>query len=146
MLAVILAFSIAPSFASEPTLKITKGAYQIENILFGTKDEFCVNDETNALLSAKAWKAHFEKLGAKCELTDAPPPEGIEHKWSGNCVSPVLGTKVATGNAVHVVVLPAPNGFIISTKSTGDVQATISMSGKPSGACRAGLPIYRPWG
>jgi hypothetical protein len=142
----LMTFSAAPAFAKDEPLKIPPGAYKIENVLFETKDDFCVTDETNRLLSAQAWKAHFEKLGAKCDITEATAPSPLELTWKGHCSSPALGKKIETDNKVRVVVMPAPNGFVISTDSDGDFQARVATMGKPIGTCRPGMPVYKPWG
>lgn len=146
IIATLLTLTALTTSAKEEPLKIPPGAYAIEDFMSGAKNDFCVNDETNRFLSAQAWKAHFEKLGTKCDVAEVPATMPIEVNWRGQCMSTVFGKTVKTENKVRVLVMPAPHGFVISTESKGDVVGTVATQGKPAGACRPGMLVYKPWG
>ena len=129
-------------------IKIWPGAYRLnmQSSFLDTSGEFCVTDETNRLISAEAWKAHFEKKGSKCEVSNVISPNSNELSWHGHCTSPVFGKQVITDNEVRVFLLPSTKGFIISTKSTGDLQAEVVVKAAEKGKCRPDYPVYKPWG
>lgn len=129
-------------------LTIWPGAYRLnmDSSFLATSGEFCVSEETNRFISAEAWKAHFEKKGSKCEVSDVISPNSNELSWSGRCESVVLGKTLITNNEVRVSLLPSTKGFIISSKSSGDVQAVVEVKGAAKGKCRPDMPVYKPWG
>ena len=129
-------------------IKIWPGAYRLnmQSSFLDSNDEFCVTEETNRFLSADAWKAHFEKKGSKCEVSNIISPSSNELSWHGRCSSPALGKQFITDNEVRILLLPSTEGFIISTKSTGDVQGEVVVTAASKGKCRSNMPVYKPWG
>jgi hypothetical protein len=144
--AVVVICGMVSTAAQAQSIKLPLGAYSIETFPTDNVDDFCVTEETNRQLTPEAWKAHFAKMKATCEVSPATTLGGFEVSWTGKCASVALGQTYNTSNVVRVGVNPVPHGFSISTTSTGDVTGTASLTAKPIGACKPDMPVLRPWG
>ena len=136
------------SYAATATA-ITPGAYRID--VNGKIRELCVDEISNAELSAKGWQQRLSEQGVRCTLqnTERSVVAVVATKgWSATCTAPGMGKVYDTAYRVSLKV-NADQSFELITLLSGDLQAKILILGKRmldgGGACTSQHATFRPW-
>jgi hypothetical protein len=130
---------------AEAAPQIKPGAYRVD--VNGKVRALCVDEITNAELSAKGWRVRLADQGVRCELADIK--RGVTTaSWVGRCASPGMGKVFNTEHRVRVEI-NADQSFTLHTRLSGDLQADIPVRGEPvagtEAACTSQHDTFRPW-
>ena len=138
---------LALACASHAATAITPGAYRVD--VNGKIRELCVDQISNAELSAKGWRQRLTEQGVRCTLQNTKR-DAVPKGWAATCTAPGMGKVYNTNYRVSLKV-NADQSFEIVTLLSGDLQAKISIIGRRllkeegGGACTSQLETFRPW-
>ena len=131
--------------ASHAASAIKPGAYRVD--VNGKTRELCVDDISNAELSAKGWTQRLAEQGLRCTVQNSKR-EPLVTKWTATCSAPGMGKVYNTAYRVTVTV-NADQSFELLTLLSGDLQAKILIAGQRltegGGACTSQHETFRPW-
>lgn len=143
---------LALACASHAATAIKPGAYRVD--VNGKTRELCVDDISNAELSAKGWQQRLAEQGVRCTVrntnrdANATKREPLATKWTATCSAPGMGKVYNTAYRVSVTV-NADQSFELLTLLSGDLQAKILIAGQRltegGGACTSQHETFRPW-
>ena len=136
---------VALTCASHAATAIKPGAYRVD--VNGKTRELCVDDMSNAELSAKGWQQRLTEQGVRCALQNAKR-DSLATAWTATCSAPGMGKVYNTAYRVRVTV-NADQSFELLTLLSGDLQAKILISGQRltegGGTCTSEHDTFRPW-
>lgn len=138
-------FALCVHLTAEAAPQIKPGVYRVD--VNGKVREYCVDEMTNAELSAIGWRARLADQGVRCELADVKR-DRTTASWLGRCASPGMGKVFNTEHRVRVEVF-ADQRFSLHTQLSGDLQANIPVRGEriagTQASCTSQHDVFRPW-
>ena len=143
----ILLLLLALACASHAASALTPGAYRVN--VNGKIRELCIDQISNAELSAKGWQQRLSEQGVRCALQNAKYG-AVANGWAATCTAPGMGKVYNTNYRVSLKV-NADQSFEIVTLLSGDLQAKILIIGRRllkeegGGACTSQHETFRPW-
>lgn len=124
---------------------IKPGAYRVD--VNGKTRNLCVDDISNAELSAAGWQQRLAEQGVRCSLRPGARDKAATG-WVARCSAPGMGKVYTTAYRVSVKV-NANQGFELQTLLSGDLQAKILITGQRlrerDGTCTSQHETFRPW-
>lgn len=136
---------LAVACVSHAATAIKPGAYRID--VNGKARDLCVDDISDAELSAKGWQQRLAEQGVRCTVQNTKR-DAVATSWTATCSAPGMGKVYNTAYRVSVKV-NADQSFDLQTQLSGDLQAKILVSGQRltegGGTCTSQHETFRPW-
>ena len=136
---------LAAAASANAAAQIKPGAYRVD--INGKTRDLCVDDISNAELSANGWQQRLAEQGVRCTVQNSKQKKA-HSEWAATCSAPGMGKVYNTAYQVKVTV-NANQNFEIITLLSGDLQAKISVTGQRltegGGTCTSQHETFRPW-